>query len=95
MHDEPGVDDEIADEFDDEEVAPEDENGQTISIRRTSGEEVLTIWSPDEQWSVYLQPGGAMTDAFVGTPSAPIVWVDAGDRQVERDADGTYVIRVD
>ena len=36
-----------------------------------------------------------MTDAFVGTPSAPVVWVDAGDRQVERDADGTYVIRID
>lgn len=95
MHHESDVEDAIADEFDDEDVSSEEENGQTISIRRASGEEVLTVWSPGEEWSVYLQPGGGMTNAFVGTPSAPIVWVDAGDRQVERDADGTYVIRID
>jgi len=95
MHDDPDHDDLIPDEFDDEDAMPENENGHTISIRRASGEEVLTIWSPDEEWSVYLQPGGAIANAFVGTPSEPIVWVDAIDRQVERDEDGTYVIRID
>ena len=73
----------------------EDENGHTISIRRASGEELLTVWSPTEEWSVYLHPGGGLTNAFVGTPSDPIVWVDASGRQIERDADGTYVIRID
>jgi hypothetical protein len=53
----------------------------------------LSIFSPSEEWSVYLQPGGGMTNAFVGTPSDPVVWVNAGP--VERDEDGTYVIRVD
>jgi hypothetical protein len=36
-----------------------------------------------------------MTNAYVGTPSDPIVWVNTEDRQVERDEDGTYVIRID
>lgn len=59
-----------------------------LSIRRGTGEEILTIFSPSEEWSVYLQPGGAMTNAFLGTPSDPVVWVNASDRQVERDEDG-------
>jgi hypothetical protein len=95
VHDEPDADDVAADEFDDIDAALDDENGRTISIRRASGEEVLTIWSPTEEWSVYLQPGGGITDAFIGAPSEPIVWVDANDRQVERDEDGTYIIRID
>lgn len=95
MHDDAEHDDLISEDFDDVDVAPEDENGRTISIRRASGEEVLTIWSPDEEWSVYLQPGGGITNAFVGSPSEPLVWVDALGRQVERDEDGTYVIRID
>jgi hypothetical protein len=94
MHD-ADLDDVAADEFDDGDVSVEDENGRTISIRRANGEEVLTIWSPDEEWSVYLRPGGGITSAFVGAPSEPVVWVDANDRQVERDEDGTYVIRID
>jgi hypothetical protein len=88
------ITDEFDDDFDDQE-AVEDVNGRTISIRRATGEEVLTIWSPDEQWSVFLQPGGAMTNAFVGTPREPVVWVDGNGRQIERDHDGTYVIRID
>ncbi len=96
MHDDPDPDDAGADEFEDDDTAVEDENAHTISIRRASGEEVLTIWSPSEEWSVYLQPGGGMTNAFVGTPSDPIVWVNSNDdRQIERDEDGTYVIRLD
>lgn len=95
MHDDVEPDDVIADEFDDEDAMPENENGSTVSIRRASGEEVLTIWSPDEEWSVYLQPGGGITNAFIGSPSEPMIWVDALGRQVERDEDGTYVIRID
>jgi hypothetical protein len=66
-----------------------------LSIRRADGEEVVTIYSPNEEWSVYLQPGGGTQNAFVGTPSDPAVWVDAMDQRVERDEDGTYVIRID
>jgi hypothetical protein len=87
-------DDVLADEFDDDTDAA-DENGRTISIRRATGEEVLSIWSPDEEWSVYLQPGGGISNAFVGTPSEPIVWLDGNGRQIERDEDGTYVIRIE
>lgn len=47
---------EIADEFDDRPSHPKTKNGQTIAIRRSSGEKVLTIWSPGEQWNAYLQP---------------------------------------
>ena len=46
---------EIADEFD-KTSDPKTKNGQTIAIRRSSCEKVLTIWSPGEQWNVYLQP---------------------------------------
>ena len=92
MHDDTDFDDDLTDE---EDAADEDENGHTLSIRRADGEEVLTIFSPSDEWSVYLEPGGAMTSAFVGTPSDPVVWVNANDRTVEREEDGTYVIRID
>ncbi|HEY6645718.1 MAG TPA: hypothetical protein VI217_01295 [Mycobacterium sp.] len=95
VHDDLNLDDEFADESDEEDAAAEDENAHTLSIRRATGEEVLSIFSPHEEWSVYLQPGGGMTNAFVGTPGDPIVWVNANDRRVERDEDGTYVIRID
>lgn len=95
MHDADDQDDVMTDEFDDDAAAAAEENGRTISIRRSSGEEVLTIWSPDEEWSVYLQPGGGLSNVFVGAPSEPIVWVDANGRQIEREEDGTFVIRID
>lgn len=88
------LDDDLADETEDN-VAEEDENGHTLSIRRANGEEVLSIFSPSEEWSVYLAPGGGMTNAFLGTPGDPLVWVNATDRPVERDEDGTYIIRID
>jgi hypothetical protein len=56
---------------------------------------VLTIVSPNEERSVYLPSGGGITNAFVGTPSEPIVWVNPTDRPVERDEDGTYVVHID
>jgi hypothetical protein len=95
MHDDPDLDDLFADESEEIDAAVEDENAHTLSIRRANGEEVVSIFSPTEEWSVYLQPGGGMTNTFVGTPSDPIVWVNAIDRRVERDEDGTYVIRID
>ena len=95
MHDDPAADEISEDEFEDDEEAPEDVNGHTISVSRASGEEVLTIWSPAQEWSVYLQPGGGITNAFVGTPSDPICWINANDRPIERDQDGTYIIRID
>jgi hypothetical protein len=95
VHDDLDLDDELASEADEDEAALEDENAHTLSIRRANGDEVMTIFSPTEEWSVYLRPGGAMTNAYLGTPSEPIVWVNTEDRQVERDEDGTYVIRID
>jgi len=79
---------------DDAEIDEQDQNAQTLSIRRADGEEIVNIFSPNEEWSVYLQPGGGIQNAFVGSPSEPAVWVNAIDRQVERDEDGTYVIRI-
>lgn len=90
MHDDLDLEDDFTEDADEA-----DENGHTLSIRRANGDEVLTVFSPTEEWSVYLQPGGAMTDAFIGTPGEPLVWVNAADRRVERDEDGTYVIRID
>lgn len=95
VHDDSELDEELADEPEGDEPTIEDENAHTLSIRRANGEEVLTVFSPNEEWSVYLQPGGAITNALVGSPSDPIVWVNAIDRPVERDEDGTYVVRID
>jgi hypothetical protein len=95
MHDDLDLDDELAEESEEDDAPIEDENAHTLSIRRATGEEVLTIFSPNEEWSVYLQPGGGMTNAFIGTPSEPVVWVNTADRRVERDEDGTYIIRID
>ncbi|MDT5246114.1 MAG: hypothetical protein QOD36_3490 [Mycobacterium sp.] len=94
MHDDPELDDELADELVEDDAAITDENAHMLSIRRADGEEVVTIFSPSEEWSVYLEPGGGIQNAFVGTPSDPTVWVNAIDQQVVRDEDGTYVIRI-
>jgi hypothetical protein len=95
MLDDPNHDEEFADESDEDDAVLEDENAHTLSIRRATGEKVVTIFSPNEEWSVYLPPGGGITNAFLGGPSDPIVWVNATDRRVERDEDGTYIIRID
>ena len=89
-------DDVETDELDEDEaeIDEQDQNAHTLSIRRADGEEIVSIFSPNEEWSVYLQPGGGIQAAFVGSPSEPAVWVNAIDRQVERDEDGTYVIRI-
>jgi hypothetical protein len=95
VYDDLNLDDEFLDEPEEDDAAEEDENAHTLSIRRANGEEIMSVFSPIEEWSVYLQPGGAMTNAFLGTPGDPVVWVNANGRQVERDEDGTYVIRID
>jgi hypothetical protein len=75
--DDPNLDDELVDEPEEDDAVLEDENAHTLSIRRATCEELLTVFSPNEEWSVYVQPGGAITSAFVGTPSDPVVWVNA------------------
>ena len=55
MHDDTDVDEEFADEPDVDEAAIET-SGHTLSIRRANGEEVVRTL-PNEEWSVYLQPG--------------------------------------
>lgn len=94
-----GLDAETADEIEFEEFDAEldelDLNGQVISIRRANGEEILTIVAEDDEWNVDLQPGGAVQAAFLGSRRDTPVWVNALDHQIERDEDGTFVIRID
>jgi hypothetical protein len=94
--DELDLDDELADEEDDEvELSEQDVNGRTLSIRGADGEELVSIQSTGDEWSVQLQPGGAIRNAYLGTRADTPVWLDTWDRQIERDEDGTYVIRLD
>jgi hypothetical protein len=87
------ADDEMAD--DDAELTEEDANGYTVSIRRADGEEIVSIVATGEEWSVHLQPGGAIRNAYLGSRSDTPVWLNTWDRQIERHEDGTYVIRID
>ncbi|OCB60116.1 hypothetical protein A5722_02550 [Mycobacterium vulneris] len=80
---------------DDAELEDLDANGQVISIRRANGEELLTIVAQDDEWNVDLQPGGSVQSAFLGSRRDTPVWINALDGQIERDDDGTYVIRID
>ena len=82
-------------EEDEAEMDEKDWNAQTLSIRRADGEEVLTIVAHGEEWSTYMQPGGGVRNAFLGTPGDPTVWVDAAGRQIERDEVGIYFVRLD
>ena len=94
MHDDEFDTDEVA-EADDEVLSEQEVNGRTLSIRRADGEELLTIQATgDEEWSVHLEPGGAIRSAYIGDRSDSPVWLSTWDRQIERDEDGTYVIRL-
>jgi hypothetical protein len=89
-----------ADEFeelldDDEELTEQDVNGHTLSIRRADGEELVSIQATADEWSVQLQPGGGIRSAYLGTRADTPVWLNTWDRLIERDEDGTYVIRID
>jgi hypothetical protein len=80
---------------DEAELSEQDVNGRTLSVRRADGREVLSIQSTGDEWSVQLQPGGAIRNAYLGTRADTPVWLDTWDRQIERDEDGTYVVRLD
>lgn len=97
MHDDDtDADFELDDIADDEvELTEQETNGHTLSIRRADGEEIVSIVATAEEWSVHLQPGGAIRNAYLGSRAETPVWLNTWDRQIERDEDGTYVIRVD
>lgn len=80
---------------DDIETSEQDENARVLSIRRADGEEVVSIVATGDEWSVHLQPGGAIRNAFIGSRTDTPVWLNTWDREIERDEDGTYVIRLD
>lgn len=89
-------DQELAD--DEVEMSEQDINAHTLSIRRADGTEVVTVASAlgsGEQWSVYMQPGGGLQNAYLGGQDDPRVWVNTDESSVSRDDDGTYVIYID
>jgi hypothetical protein len=90
------MDDELA-EFDaDTELTDEEWQGHTLSIRSATGEELVSISSVNSghEWSVHMQPGGEISNAYLGARDDSPVWVDTGGRRIERDDDGTYVIQL-
>lgn len=92
MHDDELDDD--ADDADDGELSEQDENASILSIRRADGSEVISILATGDEWNVHLQPGGDIRNAFLGSRVDSPVWIDSV-HQIERDDDGTYVIRLD
>jgi hypothetical protein len=105
VHDEElDPDDELAELLGDQELADDevemteqDANGHTLSIRRADGTEVVTVSTlgSGQQWSVYMQPGGGVQNAYLGGQSNPRVWVNSDEHEIARDEDGTYVISID
>jgi hypothetical protein len=103
--DQPDPDDDLAELVSDQEITDDevemsehDINAHTLSIRRADGTEVVTVASAlgsGEQWSVYMQPGGGLQNAYLGGQDDPRVWVNTDESSVSRDEDGTYVIYID
>ena len=91
MHDDELVD-ELAD--DEAELSEEDENASLISIRRADGTEVISILCTYDEWNVHLLPGGAVRGAHIASRAESPVVIDS-TLDIERDEDGTYVIRLD
>jgi hypothetical protein len=80
------------------ELSEHDINAHTLSIRRADGSEVVTVVSAvgsRQQWSVYMQPGRGLQNAYLGGQDNPRVWVNTDESSVSHDADGTYVIYID
>lgn len=99
MHDDqPDPDDELAELIsaqqladDETELSEHDINAHTLSIRRADGSEVVTVVSAvgsGQQWSVYMQPGGGLQNAYLGGQDNPRVWVNTHESSVSRDEDG-------
>jgi hypothetical protein len=84
------------DELVDDEMSEQDRNGHLLSIRRADGSEVVSLSTlgSGEPWSVYLQPGGGIRNAYLGSQDSPIVWLNTDDSEVGRDEDGTYYVVV-
>jgi hypothetical protein len=105
LDDQPDPDDDLAglisdDEsaVDETEMSEQEINAHTLSIRRADGSEVVTVVSALEsgqQWSVYMQPGGGLQNAYLGGQDDPRVWVSTDGAALSRDDDGTYVICID
>jgi hypothetical protein len=103
--DQPDPEDDLAELISDQEInddalemSEHDINAHTLSVRRADGTEVMTVTSAlgsGEQWSVYMQPGGGLQNAYVGGQDDPRVWVNTDESSVSRDEDGTYVIYID
>lgn len=90
------ADDDLGD--DEAEMSEHDVNAHTLSIRRADGTEVVSVVAAlgsGPPWSVYMQPGGDIQNAYIGTPDVPLVWVNTDEHSVSRDDDGTYVISID
>lgn len=79
---------------DDADLSELDENASVLSIRRADGTEVVSILATGDEWNVHLQPGGDIRNAFLGSRVDSPIWIDTV-HQIERDDDGTYVIRLD
>ena len=86
--------DDLTDAEDEAELSEQDENASVVSIRLADGTEVVSIVCNYDEWNVHLQPGGAIRSAFIGSRSDTPVLIDT-TQLIERDEDGTYVIRLD
>jgi hypothetical protein len=106
MHDDqPDPDDELAELIsaqeladDETELSEHDINAHTLSTRRADGSQVVTVVSAvgsGQQWSVYMQPGGSLQNAYLGGQDNTRLWVNRDESSVSRDQDGTYVIYID
>ena len=105
LDDQPNPDDDLEELISDQEPAEDetemseqDVNAHTLSIRRADGSEVVTVVSAPEsgeQWSVYMQPGGVVQNAYLGRQDDPRVWVNTDGASLSRDDDGTYAIYID
>ena len=78
-------------------MTEQDRNGHVLSVRRSDGSELVTLSTlgAGEPWAVFLQPGGGIHNAYLGSQDSPIVWLNTDDYEVTRDEDGTYVVVVD
>ena len=89
MHDDqPDPDDELAELIsalqladDETELSEHDTSTPTRWRFAADGSEVVTVASAvgsGQQWSVYMQPGGGLQNAYLGGQDNPRVWVDLG-----------------
>jgi hypothetical protein len=80
-----------------EEMSAEDFNAHLLEIRRADGTELISFSTvaSGEPWTVHMQPGGSVQNAYAGPKDRPHVWVNTDELQISRDESGTYFICVD